>query len=492
MFSLKKLLGPGLILAAAESAPEPQAWGRLIALGAVDGFGHLSHDGEAECLMSGAEGPSSLFNASSRFVSLLQNAVFGAKVKAGVKRKSLSSETLASLVGSLQALIELEGSVAARCLPHHALLRLRQASDALLMLQEQDGRLMLQQLEIQDDLDVACQDFKLEEYASFGRDLGQIWRRALDDASPREAQESVRVHESAGSTSLVEVAVVLKVTTAMLQSFFGRSGAGPQGRASEFLWEDPLLFNTCIAEMNELQALWQSIGAVLRSAAEQHQLWSFSTPDAKVRNREVQQLAHLGRILQQLPRILDGCGLQGKQQHMFQQSLSVFKSPPERTLSAAASSLFVLEEHWKAKAWQEVGSKLGLLMQDMLLDAFPDTVRLDSGRLRVLAPPHREGPNTHVIILCLCAGLAIPVTGFAAARGWTVPRIIRAMFEIRKIRCDDCEEGSGNAVEEIQIEFSARIRRLEMSGLLHSEEEETIEDFHESMKIPYSASRVKC
>ena len=34
----------------------------------------------------------------------------------------------------------------------------------------------------------------------------------------------------------------------------------------------------------------------------------------------------------------------------------------------------------------------------------------------------------------------------------------------RQIRCDDCEEGSGNAVtEEIQIEFSARIRRLEMS-----------------------------
>ena len=32
-----------------------------------------------------------------------------------------------------------------------------------------------------------------------------------------------------------------------------------------------------------------------------------------------------------------------------------------------------------------------------------------------------------------------------------------------QIRCDDCEEGSGNAVEEIQIEFSARIRRLEMS-----------------------------
>lgn len=495
MFSLKKLLGPGLILAAAESAPEPQAWGRLIALGAVDGFGRLSHDGEAECLMSGAEGPSnSLFNASSRFVSLLHNAGFGAKVKAGVKRKSLSSETLASLVGSLQALIELEGSVAALCLPHHALLRLRQASDALLMLQEQDGRLMLQQLEIQDDLDVACQDFKLEEYASFGRDLGQIWRRALDDASPREAQAPVASPESAGPTSLVEVAVVLKVTTALLQSFFGRSSdaASPDHRESEFLWEDPLLFNTCIAEMNELQALWQSIGTVLRSAARNHQLWSFSTPDAKVRNREVQQLAHLGQILQQLPRILDGCGLQGRQQRMFQQSLSVFKSPPERTLSAAASSLFVLEEHWKAKAWQEVGSKLGLLMQDMLLDAFPDTVHLDSGRLRVLAPPHRKGADTHVIILCLCAGLAIPVTGFAAARGWNLPRIIRAMFEIRKIRCDDCEEGSGNAVEEIQIEFSARIRRLEMSGLLHSEEEETIEDFHESMKIPYSAHRVKC
>lgn len=29
---------------------------------------------------------------------------------------------------------------------------------------------------------------------------------------------------------------------------------------------------------------------------------------------------------------------------------------------------------------QEVGSKLGLLMQDMLLDTFPETVHLDSGR----------------------------------------------------------------------------------------------------------------
>ena len=26
------------------------------------------------------------------------------------------------------------------------------------------------------------------------------------------------------------------------------------GETKEFLWEDPLLFNTCIAEMNELQA----------------------------------------------------------------------------------------------------------------------------------------------------------------------------------------------------------------------------------------------
>ena len=43
------------------------------------------------------------------------------------------------------------------------------------------------------------------------------------------------------------------------------------------------------------------------------------------------------------------------------------------------------------------------------------------------------------------------------------------MFEIRKVRCDDCEEGrAGNAVEEIQIEFSARIRRLEMSRELRS------------------------
>eukprot|EP00913_Durusdinium_trenchii_P029258 g27426.t1 len=114
---------------------------------------------------------------------------------------------------------------------------------------------------------------------------------------------------------------------------------------------------------------------------------------------------------------------------------------------------------------QEVGSKLGLLMQDMLLDTFPETVHLDSGRLQAQVPPRRQGADTHVILLCLCAGLAIPVTGLAAARGWNVPKIVSAMFEIRKVRCDDCQEGRGNAVEEIQIELSARIRRLEMSGL---------------------------
>ena len=31
----------------------------------------------------------------------------------------------------------------------------------------------------------------------------------------------------------------------------------------------------------------------------------------------------------------------------------------ERTLSAAASSLFVLEEHWKAKAWQDTARQWG-------------------------------------------------------------------------------------------------------------------------------------
>lgn len=56
------------------------------------------------------------------------------------------------------------------------------------------------------------------------------------------------------------------------------------------------------------------------------------------------------------------------------------------------------------------------------------------------------------------------------------------------MRCDDCQEGRGNAVEEIQIELSARIRRLEMSGLLQDDEEETIEEIHESMKIPYHST----
>ena len=104
----------------------------------------------------------------------------------------------------------------------------------------------------------------------------------------------------------------------------------------------------------------------------------------------------------------------------------------EKILNAAASSLLVLEQHWSASAWQDVhashvsrlvglgfgscmhcswfessyamiptfctqfrprklmaavalltnflqeaGSKLGLLMQDMLLDTFPETVHFD-------------------------------------------------------------------------------------------------------------------
>ncbi|CAE7315659.1 SLC8A2 [Symbiodinium natans] len=226
-----------------------------------------------------------------------------------------------------------------------------------------------------------------------------------------------------------------------------------------------------------LEELWDSIGEVLRVSPSQ-KIWSFSTPDDQVARQELLQLAQLGRILEELPIILRDCGLQGNAQKMFLQSVTVFQSPPEKILNAAASSLLVLEQHWSASAWQEAGSKLGLLMQDMLLDTFPETVHFD-GRLRTLKTQGPgQGATTHVVFLCLCAGLAVPVTGLAAARGWNVPRIVRAMFEIRQVRCDTCEEGRrGQAVEEIQIEVN-RIRRLEMSGLL--EEEETVEDFHES------------
>eukprot|EP00913_Durusdinium_trenchii_P029256 g27424.t1 len=70
-------------------------------------------DGDAACLMSGSTtSGAKLFNASSRFVTLLQQAGFGADTSAHqAAHLSLTSETIASLVGSLQALIELEAGI---------------------------------------------------------------------------------------------------------------------------------------------------------------------------------------------------------------------------------------------------------------------------------------------------------------------------------------------------------------------------------------------
>mmetsp|Transcript_60752 Transcript_60752/g.113571 ORF Transcript_60752/g.113571 Transcript_60752/m.113571 type:complete len:493 (-) Transcript_60752:200-1678(-) len=479
-----KLLAWALPLAgkAAPSPAGPEVWGRIIVLGAADGFASA---GNAHCLMEGSGG-ARFFNASSRFVAVLQGAVRPLKAH---PTEPLGSRTVASLVGCLQVLIELEGQLAAACLSHELLLNLRRAADALLLLQERDGRLMLQDIDLHDDLVSASTDFALEDYAAFGRDLGKIWSRALNEAL--SSLPAPLVQQDMENRSLVSgpkrptAAELLEVTCALLRSFFGHES---DGRAT-FLWESPVLFGHCVRKMTpELQELWASIGDVLVRVAPKQQLWSFSTPDQQETMREVQQLAQLGQILQELPNILQDCGLQGNAQKMFLQSVTVFRSPPEKILSAAASSLFVMEQHWTESAWQEAGSKLGLLMQDLLLDTFPETVHFD-GRLRPLKSSRRSpGATTHVVLLCLCAGLAVPVTGLAAARGWNVPRIFRAMFEIRQVRCDTCEEGRrGQAVEEIQIETN-RIRRLEMSGLL--EEEESVEDFHESPGNPMNPRRV--
>ena len=113
------LLLPLLLPLCLAGEPEkPSALGRLIALGAADGFGALQK-GDAHCLLHGA-GSERLYEASRRFVALALHLGLGPE-----EAPEASKEGLAALVGSLQALIELEGAVAATCLPHEALVRLR-------------------------------------------------------------------------------------------------------------------------------------------------------------------------------------------------------------------------------------------------------------------------------------------------------------------------------------------------------------------------------
>lgn len=96
--------------------------------------------------------------------------------------------------------------------------------------------------------------------------------------------------------------------------------------------------------------MWGAVGEVLESSKSSKQLWSrsisalfrletpwkwnemdgnrgFSTPNEGVVGQELLQLSELGRVLQQLPDLLDGCGLKGEARSMFQQSLAVFKAP---------------------------------------------------------------------------------------------------------------------------------------------------------------------
>eukprot|EP00439_Symbiodinium_sp_Y106_P004191 s3142_g1.t1 len=148
-------------------------------------------------------------------------------------------------------------------------------------------------------------------------------------------------------------------------------------------------------------------------------------------------------------RFLNQCNF--KRSHTCSKSFCALLLETQKTANFVEAIAFSFRSK-KSILWQEAGSKLGLLMQDMLLDTFPETVHFD-GRLRPLTAQSNHS-----------------LTGLAAARGWNVPRIVRAMFEIRQVRCDTCEEGRrGQAVEEIQIEVN-RIRRLEMSGLLEEEE----------------------
>ncbi|CAE7620195.1 unnamed protein product [Symbiodinium sp. CCMP2592] len=349
--------GDKAVAAAASVDSRAEAWGRMIAVGAADGFAPAAElqAKNAECLMTGQGqgGAAVLYNASGHFVTMLQDAF---QPQVAGRAVSLGSRQVASLAGSLQALIELEGHIASACFSRELLLDLRKASDALLLLRAQNGRLMLQRTDVHDDLVTASKDFAHEEYASFGRDLGGLWRRAFRDAVSSTKQKKEEAVPAMPGPKRPTSSDLLEVTSALLRSFFGHRS---DGRAI-FLWEHPVLFDHCIGKMSltlpALEELWDSIGEVLLQVAPSEKLWSFSTPDEQVTTREVQQLAQLGRILQELPMILQDCGLQGNAQKMFLQSVTVFRSPPDKILNAAASSLFVLEQHWTASAWQAVHS----------------------------------------------------------------------------------------------------------------------------------------
>jgi len=402
-------------------APEEEVYGQLIAAGAIEGFEATETDmpvGDMQCLLTGLDGgDGAVFAAARNFFRMLEPMVFKAGSTASVDRPKL-----AQVEGGMQALLELEAAVASGCLHDRVLRSLRHTSDALLSLTMQNGRFTAGKADVHDDLVLACRHFKAVDYRSCGRDLGRVWRTVFNTGEGSDFMDPDEVQDGQAPTSLD---AILEVTSSLLSSFFTNGDSSGS-------WEQPH-FRLCVQQQHsELEDLWTNVGSIFtRASPEDGTTWRFSSGNEATAHREAQQLAALADMLELLPSILGSCSLHDVSQILLQKSLEVLRQPPEQLQNSAVAALVVIGKHWTASAWQDTGSRLGLLMQDLLLHAFPQQFHFDrSGRLQSGAPVVHQPGATELrqlrsILLCLFAVLVVPIAGFLCAKTGSLSRLWR-------------------------------------------------------------------
>ena len=86
-------------------------------------------------------------------------------------------------------------------------------------------------------------------------------------------------------------------------------------------------------------------------------------------------------------RFLNQCNF--KRSHTCSKSFCALLLETQKTANFVEAIAFSFRSK-KSILWQEAGSKLGLLMQDMLLDTFPETVHFDGRPLFVSAGDQKQ------------------------------------------------------------------------------------------------------
>jgi len=436
---------------------------------------------------------------SRRCVELLEQVVMPKDKALHHAAQETNFDVVIKLKTEVVQLIELQSTLIEKCTKDHTLDALHKAREHFRDVKFVGGRLVANGADIVSELSDGIISFREKKFLQFGKDIGLMWRKVLlSKAKPHDLEPTPEMLEDM-SIGLVKgffgPSTVLTIssdtpnypnTQATLpaaqaqQGISGGLGAppslpitGPTPAATVAVgMQGPPVFldlkinlHQCVSEnMNFFQSVWTTAYLFFAQASEEN-------PSKD----EVNQMqGSLGVMLMGLPGALQRCKITSQQSEMLVNSVKALKFNVAMPHSAGADVSMDLEKavrDWTAQHWKLFGEDIGRLIQQMVLEIFPQEYSIDSARnLRKITKlsstqfrssafaPGNLSPAANIMLAAGVVGLLSMVVGVKVWRSSTLSRRAQCNLDARDaggrfVVVDEVvEEVSIDAQEQLLVE----------------------------------------